>query len=72
MTDVDSNIKEKLKERLQIYSEINKISDGDDFYDSSSSSDKTTCECKQLNMIKGNNSRTNNSKSKELIFDMIQ
>jgi len=74
LSGVEITTKENLKERLQIYSEINKISDNDDFYNSSSSnnSDKITCACKQLNMIKGNTVRTNNSKSKELIFDMIQ
>ena len=56
LSDVDLNIREKLKEKLQIYSEINKISADDEFYNPSSSSE-ATCACKQINMInmsKGN------------------
>ena len=72
ISDIDSNIKEK----LQLYSQINKISDDNDFYNSSSSSDNT-CQCKQINMIKRNTLKSpkmTNSKTatKELIFDMIQ
>ena len=74
LLDIDLNIREKLKEKLQIYSEINKISDNDDFYNSSSSSDsdKTTCACKQVNMINIPNASKLKRESKELIFDMIQ
>ena len=77
LSDIDSNIKENFKEKLQLYSEINKISEDDGFYYSSSSSDHT-CTCKQIKMINTRNTlklpKAKNLKkdSKELIFDMIQ
>ena len=60
---------------LKIYSEINNISDNEELYTFSSSSeesDKKQCKCKQINMIKLPKQKNISQDSKTLLFDMIQ